>query len=72
MTEENQKELAKKVKILRAERDMTQEELARKSGVSPCLVYFIENCKKKPRVDSLMKIAKAFGVDAEELLKYIC
>ena len=72
MVSEKQRELSKKVKVLRAERGWTQEELAKRSGVSICLVYFVENCKKKPRVDSLMKIAKAFGIDADELLKYVC
>lgn len=67
----NQKELAKTLQILRAKNGLTQIELANKSGVSTCTVAFIENCKKVPRVDTLIKIAKALSVDEDELLKYI-
>lgn len=72
MIDEKQRELAIKVKVLRAEKNMTQEQLAESSGVSVCAVTFIENCKKKPRVGTLIKIAKAFEIDANELLKYVC
>lgn len=72
MIDERQKELALRIKILRAENDFTQEELAKRSGLSVCLIHNIETCKKKPRFNTLMKIAKAFEIDAEELLKYIC
>ena len=69
--EENLKKLAHEIKVLRAKNDMTQEELAEASGVSHCSITFIENCKKKPRVSTLIKIAKALKVDENELLNYI-
>lgn len=67
----NQKELALTLKIWRAKRGLTQIELANKAGVSACTVVFTEKCKKVPRVETLIKLAKALSIDEEELLKYI-
>ena len=69
--EENLKKLAHEIKVLRAKNVMTLEELAVVSGVSHCSITFIENCKKKPRVATIIKIAKALKVDENELLNYI-
>lgn len=68
---ENLKRLANQIKVLRARNNMTQEELSRASGVSACAITFIESCKKKPRVATIIKIAKALNVDENELLNYI-
>lgn len=67
----NYKDLAIDLKVYRAKRGLSQIELANKSGVSVCTVAFIESCKKVPRVDTLIKLARALSVDEEELLKYI-
>lgn len=72
MVDEKCKQLAMKVKMLRAERGLTQEQLAEKSGVSVGAIFYIEkDCQKKPRVEMLMKLAKALEVAPEELLQYI-
>ena len=68
---DNYKRLATEVKVLRAFKGLTQRELSEKSGVSESTIVFIEKCKKEPRPDTLIKIAKALDVDAERLLKYI-
>ena len=60
------------IRLNRRRMNLTQEQLAESSGVSVCAVTFLENCKKKPRVGTLIKIAKAFEIDANELLKYVC
>ena len=67
----NLKNLANHVRVLRAKNGMTQEDLAKASGVSPCAIVFIENCRKKPRMTTLVKIARALKVDENELLNYI-
>ena len=69
--EERLQKLATEIKVLRARKNMTQEELANVSGVSECAITFIENCKKKPRVSTIVKIARALEVDETELLKII-
>ena len=72
MASEKEKQLAIKIKVLRAEKGWTQKQLAEHSGVSICAIQYIEdNCKKKPRVDALIKIAKAFKIDPDILIEYI-
>lgn len=72
MTEsENLRKLAHELKVLRAKNNMTQEELAKASGVSNCAITFIENCKTQARAKTLIKLARALHVDESELLNYI-
>lgn len=63
--------LARKLKTLRAMRDWSQTDLAKKSGVSLCAISFIENEHKVPRVSTLIKLANALEVNESELLKYL-
>lgn len=66
------KELARRVRVARAVNKISQKELAEKAGVSLCSVNFIENCrKKKPRLETLTKIARALYIDPAELIKYV-
>lgn len=71
MSDEKLKELAKQIKILRAKNDLTQNDLAVKTGLGFSTIVCLENCKKIPRVETLVKIAEACNVDEELLLKYI-
>ena len=58
--------------MLRAEQGWTQKQLAENSGVSVCAIQYIEDdCKKKPRVDMLVKIAKALKIDPNVLVSII-
>ena len=63
--------LANEIKVLRAKNNMTQEDLAKASGISPCAIALIESCKKKPRVATLVKLSKALNVDENDLLHYV-
>lgn len=72
MVDERGKQLALKIKMLRAEQGWTQKQLAEHSGVSVCAIQYIEDdCKKKPRVDMLVKIAKALKIDPNVLVSII-
>lgn len=71
MENDKMKMLAQQIKVFRAKSNMTQEDLAKASGLSPCAIGLIESCKRKPRVTSLVKIAEALNVDEKELLCYI-
>lgn len=54
---------------LRLENEMTQIDLARKSGLSqPAICNYI-NLMTEPKLSAAMRIAKALGVEIEELLK---
>lgn len=55
--------LSKKIKELRREKKFTQSELAWKIGVSPNFISLIERGKKKPSLDTLLKIAEVFEVN---------
>lgn len=73
MNKSNRVQLATKLKVLRAERGLTQGELANISGVSKCTIVFIEGkCERSvPRMETLIKLANALGVEQNVLLKYI-
>ena len=52
-----------KIKVLRAERDWTQADLAEQVGISRQAVISIEKYKYTPSLELAFQIAKAFGVD---------
>jgi len=52
-----------KIKVLRAERDWTQADLAEKVGISRQAVISIEKYKYTPSLELAFLIAKVFGVD---------
>jgi len=63
------KKLGKNIKNIRKEKELTQEELSEKVGVSLEFIGRIEIATSKPSLDTLFKIAKALDVEPYELLK---
>jgi transcriptional regulator with XRE-family HTH domain len=61
--------LAKRIKELRLESGISQEELAHRSGLSRTGMGFLETGKRWPRLDSLMKVADGLNITVDELLK---
>ena len=59
-----------RIKVLRAERDWTQADLAEKVGISRQAVISIEKYKYTPSLELAFKIAGAFGVPIDEVFKY--
>ncbi len=59
--------LKNRIKVLRAEKNLTQEELAKKIGVSRQTINSIEKGKYVPSVLIALKMAKVFGVSVEEI-----
>ncbi len=59
-----------RLKVLRAERDWTQEDLARELGISRQAVIAIEKEKYDPSLPLAFKIANLFGQPIEEIFKY--
>lgn len=55
---------------LRAAKEWSQDELARRLGVSRQTVNAIENDKYDPMLPLAFKIAKAFGKKIEEVFVY--
>ncbi|NFI38762.1 helix-turn-helix transcriptional regulator [Clostridium botulinum] len=60
--------LNERIKKLRKERDITQEELAKNIGVSTSMVGMYETNARKPSYEVLSKIAKYFRVSTDYLL----
>jgi putative transcriptional regulator len=56
-----------RLKVLRAERDWTQEELARRLGVSRQAVNAIETGKYDPSLPLALKVGRLFGQPVEEI-----
>ncbi len=61
-----------RLKVLRAERDWTQEELARRLGVSRQAVNAIETGKYDPSLPLALKVGRLFEKPVEEISSSIC
>jgi transcriptional regulator with XRE-family HTH domain len=61
--------LAKRIKELRLDKGISQEELAHRSGLSRTGMGFLETGKRWPRFDTLMKVADGLSISVDELLK---
>lgn len=57
-----------RLRVLRAERRMTQFELAHKSRINPATVSLIENEHLVPTNDQRDRLARALDADVTELL----
>lgn len=62
-------ELSNTLKVQRARMDWTQEELARRVGVTRKTVNTVENGVYVPSTVLALKMARAFGVTVEELFR---
>ena len=56
-----------RIKVLRAERDWTQADLADRVGISRQAVISIEKYKYTPSLELAFKIAEAFGVSIDRV-----
>ena len=62
--------IGKNIKKYRNKQGLSQEDFAKKSGVKYTTLTKIEsNVIKKPSVIIMSKLAKAFGVSIEDLIK---
>ena len=57
-----------RLKELREQNNLTQEQLAKKAGISSRMVQRYEYGTSRPRLDAAEKIAKALNVTTDELL----
>jgi transcriptional regulator with XRE-family HTH domain len=60
--------LAMRIKLLREQRRMTQEELAARAGISRGYLARLETARQDPRLSTIEKLAKALRVKPAELL----
>ena len=59
-----------RLKVLRAERDWTQADLAEKVGISRQAVISIEKYKYTPSLELAFKIAEVFNVSINKVFEY--
>lgn len=62
------KELGQRIRILRNNFNMSQEDLAKKLGVSRSTISQIENGEREIHISELCEIARIFNITVEELL----
>lgn len=58
------------IRKIREEKGLSQEQLARISGVSASHIGYIENGEREPTISILCKLAKALNVSLDELYEY--
>lgn len=59
--------MTNRIRVLRAEKDWTQAQLAAAIGVSRQAVIAVENGKYDPALPLAFRIARAFGKNVEEV-----
>lgn len=64
------KKLGKRIKELRKDNELTQEQLAEKSGLSLDFVGKIEVAISKPSLDSIVAISKALDVNVASIFSF--
>ncbi|AMA74328.1 hypothetical protein ACH33_16935 [Aneurinibacillus sp. XH2] len=57
-----------RIKKLRLEKEWSQLELFKRSGVSQSHIHYLESGNKQPTITILRKLADALGVTVAELL----
>ena len=68
MEEKLRKNLAHNLKVERAKKELTQEQLAELAGISPKHLTKIENCKVTPSVYIVYKLATVLKTTVDELI----
>lgn len=62
--------LGNRIRYLRSEAALSQEQLALKAGIAPSFLGEIERGIKKPSIDTIEKIAIALEISLSELFNY--
>lgn len=61
--------LGENLRAAREERELTQEQVAERSGVQAGEISRIETGKRDPQVSTVLKLAKALGLPPGKLLE---
>ena len=64
------KKLGKKIKELRKQNNISQDQLAFESGLSRQYISYLESGFKSPTIDTLLSIADALNVKVKDLLDF--
>ena len=64
----NYKTIGKRIRILRSEKNITQEQLAFQINSSPSYICNIERGTKKPSLQKLLEISEVLGVTVNDFI----
>ena len=67
--DKQQTSVAAQLKLLRVDRELTQEKLAQKSGIDRKTINRIENLLFSPSMDTFFRICGALGVQPNDVIK---
>lgn len=70
MSSEVNIKFAKRLKSLRLERHLSQEEFASLCGIDRTYIGRLERLERKPSLEIIQKIADGLGIELTELLKF--
>ena len=62
--------LGRRIKKIRNEKNLTQEELAEKVGVSTVWIGYIETGYRIPNLKMVYKVARALGVKVKDIFPF--
>lgn len=63
-------QLGRKIQKVRKEKDLTQEELAEKIGVSTTWIGYIETGYRRPNLKMIYKVARALNVKVKDIIPF--
>lgn len=63
-------EFGRRLRELRQNKKMSQEELAFKAGISPAHLGQIERAEKNPTLETIGKLSEALGISLPELFSF--
>ena len=61
--------IGSRIRRLRKQKLLTQEELAERADVSPVYIRYIEKAKRTAKLDTYVRIANALGCTMDDLLQ---
>ncbi len=70
MTDKTSQQIARRLKQVRHQKNLTQLQLAEKAGINSNYYSKIERGELKPSVETLEKIIKALGVKSSDILPF--
>ena len=69
MSVDNVIEFGKRIKKMRLAKGLSQTEVAKELGADKSFMSNLENGRKNPTLKTILKLAKALGVNSDQLLK---
>lgn len=70
MTQKTIQQIASRLKTARLDKNLTQEDLAKKAGISTNYYARLERVEVIPSVETLEKLVKALGLKSSDILPF--